>query len=295
MSSAPFSRLSGRQLVLTGWGVVQNGAGSWWDSPSLKASCHAKVAVDVCLCSSWGGQSHFTLVSDWLQPELPADISGLTLSACLVPCTPRLSPCFFFVSPHPSPCFLCHFLLSCPPSSPLHFCCIICRYISPHGPPSVLPSVWGNAAPLWRPQLSAQSLFLFLLPRNPSSRHLSASPHTPDLRALLPPSRSHPAKSHTVRFAHFISPHPLSAPSAPPAQRSLLLSIHSPRPPSILLVRLASAPEIPVPPPFHVLPCPFCAPGCRPPLLFFLLFAHHLLLIASICSALLSPTASSTT
>lgn len=133
-----------------------------------------------------------------------------------------LATIFCSLSPTPSPL--------CCPAPPSIFCYIICRYISPRGSLSVLPSVWGNAAHLWRPQLSAQSLFLFLyLLANPAAHYPPTSLHTPGLSVLtsspfpLPGS----AQPHTVGPAQPLSPHALPASSAAPAQRPLLLSTHA--------------------------------------------------------------------
>lgn len=229
---------------------------------------------------------------------------------CLALCTTWLSPCFslsplllLFLPP------LSLFPVSTlwPPCS-LHFCCMICRYISPRGSLSVLPSVWGNAAHFWRPQLSAQSLLLFLhLLPNPAAHHFPTGLHTPDLRILTSPLVSVPgsAQPHPVSPAQPFSSHALVAPSTAPPQCPLLLSAHAPRHPIILSTRrpplfpsvplLSPPPESTVIPlPVHVLPlCLLCLCRCSRLPLFVL--SVNFLLVSSICSALLPSTAASAT
>lgn len=117
---------------------------------------------------------------------------------------------------------LCLHSLAPPPSS--RFCCMICRYISPRGAQRFLPSVWGDAAHLWRPQLSAQSLllFLYLLP-NPAAHLSPSSLHTPGLCVLTPPSLPVPAQPHPVGPAQSFSTCTQPAPSSPAPQHPILL------------------------------------------------------------------------
>lgn len=204
------------------------------------------------------------------------------------------------------------------PTPPSIFCYMICRYISPRGSLSVLPSVWGNAAHLWRPQLSAQSLLLLLhfLP-NPATHHTPISLHTPGLGVLTSPPLpvTGPAQPHPVSPAQPLSSHALTSTSTTAAQCYFLLRFHTLGCFTILSIRLspplASDPLLSPPPESTVIPlsfhlllhlCRFCLYCCLRfcllllsiPVNLLLLF-FLLLLVSSICSALLPSTAPSTT
>lgn len=170
---------------------------------------------------------------------------------------------------------------------------MICRYFSPRGSFSVLPSVWGNAGRLWRPWLSAQSLHLFLyLVPNPAAHHVPSSILSADTRVLSSPALGS-AQPHALGPAQPFSPHALlaSSPSAP--QCPILFSAHTFRHTVIISIRPSVPPRPPpaegavIPP--HVYLCVFCLRCCfRTPIFILSVLVRFL---SSIHSALLPSTA----
>lgn len=203
-------------------------------------------------------------------------------------------------------------LSPCPLSGPLPpsiSALCICRYLSPRSIHSILPSVWGHAAHIWRPRLPAQSLFLFLyLLPNPAAQHSPASLHALIVCVLAPPPRPvpDPARPHPVSPPQSLSSHTHLAPSSTPTQRPVLLSTHSlwhafslgfPPPLSSLTFFSPSPASTVIPLSLHHLLLSLCFLRfclhccdcfCDP-----LLFSGNLVLTSSIHSALFAPPAPS--